>query len=172
MSPEKGGPRDWDKELADIDKLIATGAGDIPESRLPARRGEAPAGRRAEPAPQAGGTPAISDRRALLVTWVMFLLTTLLGVGLWQWPYQRSCGLPLYGYLGAVGTFGLAALWTTGWSWRTRRTVVHFLSIGLLGCACFLGLREVLPRIGYAKRAATWQCTTPAPAPAPAPHAF
>src|SRR5262249_40238461 len=114
--------------------------------------------------------PPISERRALLVTWVMFLATTGLGIGLWQWPYARSCGLPLYGYLGAVGTFGIAALWTTFWSWRTRSGLVHFLSIGLMGWAAVLGAREVLPRIGYAKRAATWQCTTPAPTPnAPAP---
>ena len=170
MSPAKDGPRDWDKELAQIDKLIASGKSDIPEAHMPApRRGEAPPAGRSAPA--SGGAPPISDRRALLVTWVMFLLTTLLGVGIWQWPYARSCGLPLYGYLGAVGTFGLAALWTTGWSWRTRSTVVHFLSIGLMGWAAVLGAREVLPRIGYAKHPATWQCTSPTqPHTAPPAH--
>jgi hypothetical protein len=171
MSPPQEGPRDWDKELAQIDKLIAAGGGDIPESRMPAaRRAEgAPAGRRA---PDAGVASGVSPRRALMVTWVMFLLTTLLGVGLWRWPYAHSCGLGLYGYLGAVGTFGVASLWSTFWSWRTRSGLVHFLSIGLMGWAAVLGAREVLPRIGYAKHPATWQCTSPTPAQTAPPTHF
>ena len=93
---------------------------------------------------------------------IWFLLATLLGVGLtFLWPYARSCGTGLYGYLGSVGAFTLASTWSIIWSWRTRRAGVHFLSIVLLGWSVFLGLREVLPRIGYAKHAATWQCPSP-----------
>jgi len=168
--PPKDGPRDWDRELAEIDKLIAAGGGDAPP---PAARG------RADVRPSAGAAlgGAMPGRRAVAATWLWFLLATLLGVGLTQWPYARDCGLPLYGYLGSIGAFGLASLWSTVWSWRTRNAIVHFLSIGLLFWGAYHGARELLPRVGYAKRAASWQCassaapSTPAPAPAaPAPR--
>ena len=166
----KGGPRDWDRELAKIDKLIVAGGGDAPP---PVAKGHADA-RAALAAPAA--VPSLGPR-AVAATWLWFLLAVLLGVGLAQWPYARSCGLPLYGYLGSIGVFGLASLWSTVWSWRTRSAVVHFLSIGLLFWGAFLGTREVLPRVGYARRGASWQCeraaapTPPTPAPAtPAPR--
>jgi hypothetical protein len=98
-------------------------------------------------------------RRQTAATWLWFLLALLLGTGLtWFWPYARACGNGLYAYLGAIGVFGIASLWSTVWSWRTRAAVVHFLSIALLGWAAFLGTREVLPRTGYAKQELTWRC--------------
>jgi len=154
VSPAKDGPRDWDKELADIDKLIASGAGSAP-APVPAPatgRGSAPA------APGGASGAAPPGRRALLVTWLWFLLAVLLGAGLTQWPYAKDCGLHLYAYLGSVGAFGFASLWSTAWSWRTRKATVHFLSIGLLFWGTFLAAREILPRIGYAKQSAPWQC--------------
>jgi hypothetical protein len=156
VSPPKDGPRNWDKELADIDKLIASGAGSAP-APVPAK------GRGSAPAAPAGGGAALAPggRRALLATWLWFLLAVLLGAGLTQWPYAKDCGLPFYGYLGSVGAFGLASLWSTVWSWRTRSAAVHFLSIGLLFWGTFLAGREILPRIGYAKHSAPWQCPVP-----------
>jgi hypothetical protein len=167
VSAGKDGPRDWDKELAEIDKLIASGAADAPPLNAPAK--QAPAGRvTGPPAPAARAAAPASDRRARILTWLWFLLAVLLGAGLTQWPYARVCGLPLYGYLGAVGMFGLASIWSTVWSWRTRSAVVHFLSIGLLGWCTFLGAREILPRTGYARRSAAWACPQVAPPPAQA----
>ena len=155
MTP-KDGPRDWDKELADIDKLLA--AGPAP-AQLPAKgkaAPKAPAGEKRE----AG--VGFSGRRESIASVIWFLLATLLGVGLtFLWPYARSCGTGLYGYLGSIGAFGLASTWSIIWSWRTRRAAVHFLSVALLGWSTFLGAREILPRIGYAKKVATWECPTP-----------
>jgi len=166
VNPAKDGPRDWEKELADIDRLIASGGGSAP-APVPAK-----AGARAPSAPAGGGGPVApaAGRRALLGTWVWFLLAVLLGVGLMQWPYHRECGLHLYGYLGTIGLFGIASLASTVRSWRTRSAVVHWLSIGLLFWSAFLGAREILPRIGYAKRAATWECPVPGPSQAPSPR--
>jgi hypothetical protein len=165
VSPAKDGPRDWDRELADIDRLIAAGGGSAPVPAAPAK------GKGGVPAAGGGGGPAgpAADRRALLGTWFWFLLATLLGVGLTQWPWPYACGMRLYGYLGAVGLFGVASLASLVLSWRTRSAVVHWLSLGLLGWAAFLGAREVLPRIGYARRVATWECPVAAVAPSRAP---
>ena len=91
-----------------------------------------------------------------------FLLATLLGVGLtFMWPYQRTCGTGLYGYLASIGAFGLASMWSVAWSWRSRKAAVHFLSIALLGWSAFLAAREILPRVGYAKTVAIWECPAP-----------
>ena len=158
MSAAKDGPRDWDKELAEIDKLI-TGSPGPPQagSRVPAAGG----GKQSAPAPS-HQPPAAGGRRAAAATWLWFLLAVLLGVGLtWFWPYDKRCGNGLYAFLGAIGVFSLASLWSTIWSWRTRNAFVHFLSIGLLFWAAFLGAREVLPRTGYAKQDLAWRCHAP-----------
>ena len=156
MSAAKDGPRDWDKELADIDKLIAVPPTPAAGSRQPA------AGRQSAPAPIAGSrlpVAAPGGRRATAATWLWFLLAVLLGTGLtWFWPYAKTCGNGLYAYLASIGAFGLASLWSTVWSWRTRNAAVHFLSIALLFWAATLGAREVLPRIDYAKQEMTWRC--------------
>lgn len=166
MTPPKDGPRDWDKELADIDKLIASSPA---PAQVPAK-----AGQPARPSAKAGAAAAPAaplGRRERLTSWMWLSLAMLLGVGLgFFWPYDRSCGLPLYGYLASIGAFGVASLWSTMWSWRTRAVVVHFVSIALMFGAAFLGAREVLPRIGYAKRSALFECPAP-PAPSAAPAA-
>lgn len=160
MSPAKDGPRDWDKELADIDKLIASGGG--APAPVPAKAGGRPSAAPVPPGGRGSGGPAVG-RHELIGTWLWFLLAVLLGAGLMQWPWPYACGMRLYGYLGAVGLFGVASLASLVRSWRTRSAVVHWLSIGLLGWAAFLGAREVLPRIGYAKQVRTWECPVPAP---------
>jgi hypothetical protein len=167
------GPRDWDKELAQIDKLIASGAGPQsppaaapPGAAAPAARGRAPAPAAAAPRP-----------RAVLFTWVRLLLGLAVGIGITQWPYARGCGLLLFGYLGAVAGVIVAGLWSTVSSWRTRSALAHMLSLGLVCWGAILGAREVLPRVGYARTSATWFCPaggavaprSPASPPAPAP---
>ena len=164
-------PRDWDKELAQIDKLIATGTGpqSPPAAAPPARA--APAARGRAPAPAGEGRPS---RVVVFKAWLKLLLGVALGIGITQWPYARGCGVLLYGYLGAVAGVIVAGLWSTTSTWRTRSAFAHTLSLGLVIWGLVLAAREVLPRIGYARTSANWLCpvggpVTPVAPPAPTP---
>jgi len=160
VSADKGGPRDWDKELADIDKLIASGPA-VPATP-PAKQGkrqEAAAGGRREAEAETGGRLA-ALRYHSAFTWIRLILAGLLGIGMTQWPYTHGCGIPLYGYLGAVGVVIVASFWSMVSSWKSRSALAHTLSIVLLFWGSALAAREVLPRIGYAKHPAVWTCRT------------
>ena len=157
------GPRDWDRELADIDKII---------EKLPAK---APA---AQPAPAGaprtagepptrpgtmlpGGGPAPGRRAArgqVIGTWILVLLVVALGAFLPFWPYVNDCGTGLFGYLGAVGVVVLGGMWAAGLTWRTRRPFGHVLAIAALIWGLALLAQVVLPRIGYAANSASWTC--------------
>jgi hypothetical protein len=123
-----GPPRDWDKEMAEIDKLIAKQPAQ--GAREPGSQGVrgAPA---ALPAPQrAAAPPAARGGREALVTWVKVLL----GVGVAaavgvSWPYAHVCGVPLYGYLAAAGGVVLVGLWGVVASWRSRIPLAHTLAL-------------------------------------------
>jgi hypothetical protein len=165
----KGGqPRDWDKELAAIDKLMEAGP---PAQAAPV---PAPAGGKA-PAPAVPGGEArrAAGRYAPFLTWVRLVLGLALGAAMTQWPYTHGCGVALFAYLGGVVAVLVAALWSGVSSWKTRSAFAHSLSLALFVWGGFLAAREVLPRIGYAKQPATWTCPAPAaPAPViPAPAA-
>lgn len=142
-------PRDWDKELADIDKVIARMPSQKPvpaigaPAAVPAGRPEAPVG---------GG------RLAVFTTWLRVTLGVALAVGITQWPYASACGLNLVVYLGAIGVVILAGLWSSISSWRRRLGVAHTLSLLVLLWGLLLAAREVLPRAGYARQARTWSC--------------
>ena len=156
----KGGPRDWDKELAEIDKLIA--AGPAPTPPVPAgKAGAAPR----QAAKSSGGEPSAVGggrlaalRYSATFTWIRLILALVLGIGMTQWPYTHGCGMPLYGYLAAVGGVIVASFWSMVSSWKSRSGLAHALSVVLLFWGFGLAAREVLPRIGYAKQVATWEC--------------
>ena len=148
------GPRDWDKEMADIDKVIAKGggvpsAGNAPVARIPSGGGAALAG---------GG-----GRFAVATTWFRVILGLLLAVGISQWPYSNACGLNLAMYLGAIATVIVAGLWSSVSSWNRRLGFAHFLSLLVLLWGITLAAREVLPRTGYARQMRTWSCPTALP---------
>lgn len=143
-------PRDWDKELADIDKVI---------SRMPAQ-GAAPAG--TAPAALPAGRPAAAGptggKLAVFTTWLRVGLGIALAVGITQWPYPSACGLNLIVYLGAIGVVIVAGLWSSISSWRRRMGLAHTLSLLVLLWGLILGAREILPRAGYARHVRTWSC--------------
>lgn len=143
-------PRDWDREMAEIDKVIAKG-GAVGPAPVPAPRA-------AGAVPSAGGAGLAVSRKQALTTWIRALLGILLVGGILQWPYAHRCGLGLVLYLGASGTVVVAGLWTMVVSWRRRQGWAH--TVGLLTLLAGLGLVAiaVLPRLGYAKVALPWLC--------------
>jgi hypothetical protein len=147
-------PRDWDKELAEIDKLIA-------KQPVPAP-GAPPAAQRAAPgapAARALPPPPLAGRRAALGTWVKAALgvTVAAGVGL-SWPYAHACGLSLYGYLAASIGVVLAGLWGATSSWRHRIAAAHLISLLVILSGGLLLAKTILDRTTYPRTPSTWSC--------------
>lgn len=146
-------PRDWDKELAKIDRAMAR----LPEPAAPAPGPArpvqpAPAGAPAGPAPQHAGPHAVAT------TWLRVLLVLTLAVAMPLWPYPKGCGLGLFVYLAACSTVVVAGVWAAVSTWRRRRPVGHVLAILVLLWGLGLLAAELLPRVGYAKSAIRWTC--------------
>ena len=147
---------DWDKELKKIDQQLES----ISDSALvPAAPKSAPPAVRSE----------VVVERAATRTWGAFLrlaLATALGVAILFWPYPKTCGLNLAGYLVAAGAVTLGGLWSSVWTWRHRTARAHVLSLLLVLWGLVLGAIEVLPHAGYAKadasRPAGWSCAATA----------
>jgi hypothetical protein len=164
--------RDWDAEMAKIDRAIQR-SGDQPPPRS---AGALPAGpaagsstfveRRAVPrsgdlaGPAVGPTHGTPTGRALAVARVV--LSVALGVGILFWPYSYRCGLGLGMYLGAVGVVVAGGIWSAVWTWRHRTPKSHVLALALVLWGLGLAAVQVLPRIGYARpdaaHPALWTC--------------
>lgn len=148
-------PRDWDKELAQIDKLIAKGPAPASgPSAPPAPAGAAPAAAR----PGAGARPPAITRRERAGVWLRAILGVGLAVGITQWPYATVCGGPLFLYLGAAGTVVLAGGWGAVRSWKARMGLPHLVSLAVVGAGLVVTALAILPRIGYAREPLTWFC--------------
>jgi hypothetical protein len=167
MSADKGGPRDWDKELAEIDKIIAgtppakqtaSGAASGPGGGAVAGAGGAGSGGAAPTRPSAGAQVGRVSRKESLATWFRVGLGVALAAGMTQWPYFHACGTSLFLYLGAVGVLGVSGIWGALSSWRRRMGLAHLLSLIVVAWGGVLAAATILPRIGYAKRAAEWWC--------------
>jgi hypothetical protein len=158
-------PRNWDKELADIDKVIEKHGSEAPSQRgspaLPAPQSRAPA------APLAGD----GRRGSVTRTWFWTVLALLLGVALPIWPYGKECGLQFFFFLGAATLALLAGLAGAVAAWSTRSGLAHVLSLLVVIWSGAMGAREVLPRIGYAAQAKTWLCPSVPEAAPPGPPA-
>ncbi len=144
--------RDWDKELAEVDRLL---------NKLPSHQAEQAAAAAAaakRTAAAAAPPPGRASSRAWVGTWARVGLGLLIGIGMTQWPYTHGCGVKLFVYLGGVFTVIVAGVWSGLSSWKRQLGVAHILSQGLVIWGLVLAAREVLPRIGYAKEAATWFC--------------
>jgi hypothetical protein len=135
-------PRDWDKELAAIDRAIERAP--VPAAGTPAA------------APRDAGPPLA--RGSAGRAWARLLPVLALAVALPFWPYARACGLGLALYLGAVAILVGAGFWAATSAWRHRRPLAHVLALGAVTWGGVLAAQEVLPRIGYAKVTASWTC--------------
>lgn len=150
---------DWDKELAKIDKQLASMSdadllGEQARPSLPAGKPTAaPAGRpsKAAAAPGPADDAPTASRGATFMLWARVVLSVALGVGMMFWPYDAKCGTGMMLYLAAVAAVIVSGTWSAVWSWRHRAACLHALSLLLILWGLVLGSIDVLPRIGYAK---------------------
>jgi hypothetical protein len=132
--------KNWEKELARIDKQLESMAD---EALLPSS---------AAATPEAKAEIKAQQRRTR--TLGVFLRLTLavgLGVGIVFFPYEHRCGLALAGYLLSVAIVTGSGVWSAIWSWRHRAPRAHILSLLITLWGLTLGAIEILPRSGYAK---------------------
>jgi hypothetical protein len=152
--------RDWDREMREVDKLLAK----LPDADPTLGRGvpTVPGLFRQQVAPGAPGAPgSLARGREWLSTWTRVGLGVLLGIGMMAWPYTHGCGLKLIFYLIGVSTLIVAGVWSSLSSWRRRLSIAHLLSQLLIIWGLVLAAREVLPRVGYTKVAAPFFCPEP-----------
>ena len=159
---------DWDKELAKIDKQLASMSdadllGEQARPALPAGKGAKPAPARPSAAAPAAPEPAAPGSRK--GTWALYArvgLSVALGAAMMFWPYDAKCGPGLALYLGAVAAVLISGIWSAVWSWRHRAARLHVLSLLLVIWGLVLGSIDVLPRVGYARvvlpHQASWVC--------------
>jgi hypothetical protein len=139
-------PRDWDKELAKIDRAMAQ---QPPQANPPAAKpAVAPA---VLPTPQPG-------RRAGTTSWLRVLLVVVLALAMPFWPYGRGCGFGLAAYLAAAGIVVVSGVWASVSSWRTHRPLAHVVALLVTLWGLGLVAATVLPRVGYAKQTVRWTC--------------
>lgn len=147
-------PRDWDKELANIDRAMA-------KQQPPVTAGATPV---------STTSPAASQRRFAALAWFWAVVAIVLAVALLVWPYDRSCGIRLIFFLGAavlaVVMGGLGAIT----SWAHRQGLAMLISLIVILWAGVMAAREILPRAGYAKQTLEWTCPSAPPAPTPVPQ--
>lgn len=155
--------RDWDKELAKVDKQLASLSDDALLGPAPAPSGKAgaPSAKRGA-APAATSAPAAARPTSSWGVYTRLTLSVAVGVAMVLWPYPARCGIGLAGYLAAVGVVLSSGIWSSVWTWRHRAPRAHTLSLLLILWGLVLGSIEVLPRVGYGKpdlnHPATWVC--------------
>ena len=127
-------PRDWDKELANIDRAISkSGPSTTSPVTVP--------------------TPAPPRRRFVALTWLWTVVATILAVALVVWPYDKACGIRLIFFLGAAVLAIMLGVLGAFNSWTHRQGVAMLVSLVVIGWAGIIAAREILPRTGYAKSA-------------------
>jgi hypothetical protein len=140
-------PRDWDKELAEIDRAVARQPASTPGPGSPP----------GTPVPPIG-------RRFVALTWFWTGLAIVLALGLAIWPYDKLCGIRIIFYLFAAGLALLMGVLGGLASWSHRRGLAHLLSLAVIVWAALVVAREILPRVGYAKQELSWTCPEEPPA--------
>lgn len=168
--------KDWDKEMAKVDKQLASLSDDAllgpTRVQLPGNPGgAAPAA--GKPAKKSSSTSLGGESGATssLGVYARLTLSVVLGVAMVIWPYPARCGPGLGAYLAAVVVVVASGVWSSVWTWRHRASHAHMLSLLLILWGMILGSIEVLPRVGYAKpdprHPTGWVCPAPVPAQPP-----
>jgi hypothetical protein len=158
--------RDWDKELAKVDKQLASLSDDAllgpPPATTGGKKGAAGGQRDARSDKAARSAPSEPRATSSWGVYARLTLSVLVGVAMVLWPYPARCGVGLAGYLAAVAVVTASGVWSSVWTWRHRASKAHTLSLLLILWGLVLASIEVLPRIGYAKpdlgHPAGWIC--------------
>ena len=155
--------RDWDREMREVDRLLAK----LPEAEPTLGRGVPTVPVSPRPglgvgAVGAGGTlPASPARgRAWITTWMRVGLGLALGIGMIVWPYSHACGLKLVFYLIGATAVTVAGVLSALTSWKRRLGIAHTLSIILIIWGLGLAGRQLLPRL-YGKTPVPFFCPEP-----------
>jgi hypothetical protein len=153
--------RNWEAELAKIDKQLASVSDDqLVSTRKPVAQA-APGARSASAAPTAA-LPAARHAGGSWRTWMKVAIAVGAAAGLMLWPWPARCGLNVVGYTAAAGAVSLLGVWSAIGTWRHRLGLAHFASLLVTVWGLVLGAREVLPRTGYAvptvERPGQWSC--------------
>jgi len=157
---DKEKERDWDREMAEVDKLLAK----LPDADptlgrpLPGKANPQAGIPTVRNAPAAGGDVGARGR---VTTWIRVLLGLALGIGMLAWPYTHGCGLKLIFYLIGAGTVTVAGVWSALSSWRRRLGRAHVLSIAVTVWGLVLAAREILPRTIYQQPNVHFFCPEP-----------
>jgi hypothetical protein len=174
--------RNWDAELAKIDKQLAS----VSDEALLAERtaasaqpgrpaaGAAPARVPPREAPSRAAASAVAPAAGRWVGWLKVALAVAAAAGLMVWPWPAACGAPLLGFTAAAGGVAVLGLWSAVGTWRHRLALAHVASLLVVVWGLVLGAREVLPRVGYAaptaSRGAGWSCPAPTVGPVAPPR--
>lgn len=155
---DKSKDRDWDREMREVDKLLAK----LPDADPTLGRGvpTVPVSPRHVGSASHAAPPGPAGVGARLTTWMRVGLGLALAVGMLAWPYGNSCGLKLSFYLIGATTVTVAGVWGALSSWRRRLGWAHALSIVLIIWGLALAGRQVLPRI-YGKQPIPFFCPGP-----------
>jgi len=157
---DKDKARDWDKELAEVDRLLAK----LPHADPTLGRGHPQTHKPGSPVPThgpqghiAGGAASTPSATAV---WIRVALATLVGLAMTQWPYSHACGINLFFYMIGAGAVVAGSIWSLFGTWRRRMALTHGLSIGLLVWGMTLLTSQVFQRVGPGTTA-VWFCPEP-----------
>jgi hypothetical protein len=160
--------RDWDKELAKVDKQLASLSDDqLLKPEPTGRRGQASQPAAPSKAAAVAAEPKPERKTTSFGVYGRLLLSLAAGVCMVAWPYEARCGVGLAGYLAAVAVVAASGIWSAVWTFRHRAPRAHALALLIALWGLTLGAIEVLPRVGYAiptdRHPATWACTNTVP---------
>lgn len=130
---------DWSVELKKIDREF---------SGLPP-----------EPSPEAVRAKRAAEHRtqerkrqqvAEFGVWMRLTVVMILVGSVNFWPYARTCGTGLFGFLAAATLIIAGGLWVSGLTFKHRMPRAHATALVVVLWGLVLVADEVLPRTGYA----------------------
>ncbi len=166
--------RDWEKELAMIDRQLASISDEELAARSEAAPATPPAGDASRPKgaapstrPQAtpvavpgsvvrpgapsqagvGGAPPAGWRARLAVNGKL-LVALAAGVGILFWPWGWRCGSDLVVFMAAVAGVTLSGVWAARSTWHHRAGKRHALALLVVLWGITLAAWQILPRAG------------------------